>query len=105
AGDGPKVLLLGHLDTVFEPDSPFQRFERVGEHAARGPGVIDMKGGNVILVAALKALAQTGGLDGMHLVVVLTGDEETPGKPLATSRAALIEAAQGADVALGFEDG
>src|SRR5688500_4831178 len=47
---GPKVLLIGHLDTVFEPDSPFQKFERLDGNTARGPGIIDMKGGNVIIV-------------------------------------------------------
>lgn len=104
AGPGPTVLLLGHLDTVFAPDSPFQRFERVGDHA-HGPGVIDMKGGDVIIVAGLKALVEAGALDGLHLIVVMMGDEESPGKPLKASRAALIEAARGAAVAIGFEDG
>ena len=54
---GPRaaVLLIGHLDTVFEPESPFQRFERVDEKTARGPGVIDMKGGDVVMISALKA--------------------------------------------------
>ena len=46
--------LLGHLDTVFEPDHPFQRFDRLSEKTARGPGIIDMKGGDVIIVQALK---------------------------------------------------
>ncbi|HUS65744.1 MAG TPA: M20/M25/M40 family metallo-hydrolase [Kofleriaceae bacterium] len=105
AGSGPKVLLIGHLDTVFEPDSPFQRFERLGPDSARGPGVIDMKGGDVIIVFALKALATAGLLDGMHLVVVMTGDEEAPGNPRETSRAALLEAARGCAAAIGFEDG
>src|SRR5687767_9130877 len=51
-GPGPKLLLIGHLDTVFEPNSPFQRFERLDDSTARGPGIIDMKGGDVIRVAA-----------------------------------------------------
>src|SRR5688500_14179257 len=55
-GPGPRILLIGHLDTVFEPDSPFQKFERVGGNMARGPGVTDMKGGDVIIIQALKAL-------------------------------------------------
>ena len=105
AGSGPKVILVGHLDTVFEPDSPFQRFERLGPDSARGPGIIDMKGGDVIIVFALKALATAGLLDGMHVVVVMTGDEEAPGDPRSTSRAALIEAAAGCAAAIGFEDG
>lgn len=104
-GPGPKILLIGHLDTVFEPDSPFQKFERVGETAARGPGIIDMKGGNVIIVQALKALAAAGALKAMHVVVVMTGDEESAGDPQALARRALVEAAQGASAAIGFEDG
>jgi glutamate carboxypeptidase len=102
---GPKVLLIGHLDTVFEADSPFQKFERLDNNRARGPGVIDMKGGNVIIVTALKALKAAGLLDSLHLVVVLTGDEEDGGRPLRVARAALVQAAQGAVAAIGFEDG
>lgn len=105
AGPGPKVLLIGHLDTVFEADSPFQRFERIDEATARGPGIIDMKGGDVIIVQALKALRAAGLLPPMHVVVVMTGDEEAPGRPLSRSRAALVEAARGAAIAMGFEDG
>lgn len=105
AGTGPKVLLIGHLDTVFEPDSPFQKFERLGESAARGPGVIDMKGGNVMMVQALNALHHADALRGAHVVVVLTGDEESAGEPQAAAREALVSAAQGAVAAVGFEDG
>ncbi len=104
-GRGRRLLLIGHLDTVFEPDSPFQRFARLDESTARGPGIIDMKGGDVILVHALKALAKAGVLEGMNLTVVMTGDEEDPGEPLQAARAALLEAARRADVAIGFEDG
>src|SRR5262245_39216488 len=49
-GSGPKVLLIGHLDTVFERDSPFQKFERFNATTARGPGIIDMKGGDVVMI-------------------------------------------------------
>ena len=105
AGRGPKILLIGHLDTVFEPDSPFQKFERIDEKTARGPGIIDMKGGDVIIVQALKALDAAGVLKDMHVTLVLTGDEEDAGRPLSMARAALVAAAKGADVALGFEDG
>jgi glutamate carboxypeptidase len=104
-GTGPRILLIGHLDTVFEPDSPFQKFERVSLTAAKGPGITDMKGGNVVMLHALKALQSTGQLKSMNIVVVLTGDEESAGRPLTQSRAALVKAAQGADVAIGFEDG
>jgi glutamate carboxypeptidase len=104
-GPGPKILLIGHLDTVFEPDSPFQKFERVDANMARGPGIMDMKGGNVIIVQAMKALREAKLLEGMHVVVVLTGDEEAAGRPLARARAALLAEAKGAAVAMGFEDG
>ena len=104
-GPGPRVLLIGHLDTVFEPDSPFQKFERLSATAARGPGTTDMKGGNVVMLQALKALNSAGILKSMNIVVVITGDEEAAGRPLSAARAALVKAAQGAVVAIGFEDG
>jgi glutamate carboxypeptidase len=105
AGTGPRLLLIGHLDTVFEPSSPFQRYERLSETSARGPGIIDMKGGDVIIVHALKALKAAGVLDRMAIAVVMTGDEEHPGEPVAEARRALVDAAQGAACALAFEDG
>jgi glutamate carboxypeptidase len=105
AAPGPKLLLIGHLDTVFEADSPFQKFERIDQRYARGPGIIDMKGGNVIIVQAMKALQSIGALDSMHIVVVLTGDEEDAGDPVSLARAALLDAAKGAAAAIGFEDG
>ena len=104
-GPGRKILLIGHLDTVFEPSSPFQRFERLNDSTARGPGIIDMKGGDVILLHALKALKDGGLLDRMNVTVVFDGDEEDSGLPRSVARAALVTAAQGAAVALGFEDG
>jgi glutamate carboxypeptidase len=104
-GKGPRVLLIGHLDTVFEPQSPFQRFARLSDHAAKGPGVTDMKGGNVVMIHALRALRTAGVLDALEVHVVLTGDEEKSGRPLSAAREALRGAAEGAVVALGFEDG
>lgn len=104
-GGGPRVLLIGHLDTVFEPDSPFQRFERPDDTTARGPGTTDMKGGNVVMLLALGALAEAGVLDRIQVRAVLTGDEENPGDSLRLARRDLVEAAEWADVALGFEDG
>jgi glutamate carboxypeptidase len=104
-GSGRRVLLIGHLDTVFEPDSPFQRFQRIDERTARGPGIIDMKGGDVVMIHALKALHAVKALDRLHVTVVMTGDEELTGEPLSAARAALIDAAKQAEVAIGFEDG
>src|SRR3954469_7933349 len=104
-GKGPRIILIGHLDTVFEPDSPFQKFQRVDDKTAKGPGIIDMKGGDVIIIAALKALKAAGALADMNVVVVMTGDEEDAGDPQDAARAALVDAAKGAQYALGFEDG
>ena len=104
-GSGPRIILIGHLDTVFEKDSVFQRYQVMDERLARGPGIIDMKGGDVIIIAALKALKKAGALDPMNVIVVMTGDEEDAGDPQALARAALVNAAKGAKYALGFEDG
>ena len=101
-GRGKRVLLIGHLDTVFEPDSPFQGWKRTGD-TVEGPGVGDMKGGNVIMLAALKAMHVAGVLKTADITVVLTGDEENPGAPLSIARADLIAAGRASDVALDFE--
>jgi len=100
-----KLLLIGHLDTVFEPNSPFQTYTRVDNNHATGPGIADMKGGNVIMLRALAALREVGALEQLDITVVLTGDEELSGRPLALSKQALIDAAQYADIAIGFENG
>ena len=104
-GSGPGILLIGHLDTVFEEDSPFQRFERLSDSVVRGPGVIDMKGGNVIIVLALQSLQSVGLLEDLNIAVVLHGDEEQSGEPLSLARQTLVQLAQTADIAIGFEDG
>ncbi|MBO3697629.1 M20/M25/M40 family metallo-hydrolase [Roseivirga sp. E12] len=104
-GKGPKIMLIGHLDTVFEPDSPNQEWRQVDENTIKGPGIADMKGGDVIILQALSALHAQGILKDMNIWVVMTGDEELSGKPLSESKKALIEAAKWADVALGFENG
>jgi glutamate carboxypeptidase len=101
-GKGKRLLLIGHLDTVFEPDSPFQGWKRTGD-IVEGPGVGDMKGGDVVIVAALRAMHAAGTLKTADITVVLTGDEEKPGEPLADARADLIAAAKVSDVALDFE--
>lgn len=104
AGRGPHVLLIGHIDTVFEPNHPFQRWQRVDENIARGPGAADMKGGIVVALAALDALRQVKLLDSLQLTVVLHGDEEDPGRPLDLARRDLIAAAKAADIAIGLEN-
>lgn len=102
-GGGKNILLIGHLDTVFEADSPFQTFVREGSRAT-GPGVGDDKGGVVVIIAALRAMQAAGTLEGSNITVFLTGDEERPGAPLEVARRELIEAGRFADYALEFEN-
>ena len=93
-------MLIGHLDTVFEADSPFQTFERNGTMAYAGGN--DMKG-ECRNSYALKALHDLNLLKDATITVAYTGDEERTGKPLSISRKDLIEAAKASDIALGFE--
>ncbi len=88
---GKKMLLIGHLDTVFEPDSPFQNWSRAGNWGA-GPGAADDKGGMVVMVAARRAMQAAGTLRGADIEIVLTGDEEDSGNPIETARRDLIAA-------------
>ena len=100
-GRGKRMLLIGHLDTVFEADSPFQRWVRRGNDG-EGPGAGDDKGGMAVIVAALRAMQAAGTLKNADITVFLTGDEEDAG-PLAITRKDLIAAGKWADVALDFE--
>jgi glutamate carboxypeptidase len=100
---GKRLLLIAHLDTVFEPDSPFQRWVRDGDRA-HGPGSGDDKGGDAVIIAALRAMQAAGTLKSANITVFLTGDEEDAGRPLAISRRDLIAEGRKADVALDFED-
>lgn len=102
---GLKLLLIGHLDTVFELDSPFQSSTMVNDTVMKAPGVADMKGGDVIIILAMQALKDAGALKNMSVEIVMTGDEEKSGSPLELSKKDLIDAAKWADVALGFENG
>jgi len=72
-----QVLLCGHYDTVFEQNDPFQTCRCVDENTLHGPGVTDMKGGIVVLLAALQALEATPEAAGLGWEVLLTPDEET----------------------------
>jgi glutamate carboxypeptidase len=101
---GQRVLLIGHMDTVFEPFSPFRTFVRNGD-AATGPGVHDMKGGLVVMLSALKALHAAKALDDRTITVFVTADEEMPGEPASISRGEFVEAGKRADATLCFESG
>jgi glutamate carboxypeptidase len=91
------IALIGHLDTVFPPGA-FEGFMR-DDDVVRGPGVLDMKGGLVVVAFALRAIAATRGLRGIcPLRLIIVADEEV-GSPegkgviereVAGSRAALV---------------
>ena len=105
---GKRILAIGHMDTVFEPASPFQKYSIVPNtdgKVATGPGVNDMKGGLIVLLDALEAMKAAGALDHTEITVVLSGDEEGHGIPASISRKDMIDAAQHADLALEYETG
>ena len=97
-----RLLLIGHLDTVYEPDSPFQRWTRKGNDG-EGPGAGDDKGGMAVMIAALRAMKAAGTLKTANIEIVLTGDEEDSGNPIELARRDLIAAGKRADAALDFE--
>jgi glutamate carboxypeptidase len=99
---GKKIFLVGHLDTVFEPDMPANPFRKLNDSIATGQGVNDMKGGNVIIFAALQALENAGLLENTTITAYFTGDEEKTGHPMEVSRADFIERGKNHDVAIKF---
>ena len=100
---GKKLFLIGHLDTVFEPDMPANPFTMLNDSTATGQGVTDMKGGDVVMVIALQALQAQGLLKDANIIAYLTGDEEHAGSPREVSRGDFIETAKQTDIALAFE--
>ena len=108
AGRGKRLLLLGHLDTVFEPGNTTPAWEPQLDadgtvSQIKGQGVSDMKGGDVVIVEALRALQRVGALDDTRIAVLLTGDEEEAGTPKSISRGDLVQLAKRSDVVLSFE--
>lgn len=95
---GKRVLLIGHLDTVL----PFREFRIEGDKAF-GSGTSDIKGGDLIIIYALRALHAAGALADTQIIVVMTGDEEAVGRPLEVARQELFDAAKRSDLALAFE--
>jgi len=104
-GKGKKILLIGHLDTVFEEDSPFQSYKMLNDSIMHGPGASDMKGGDVVIILAMQALHDAGLLKDLTIEIVMTGDEELNGEPIELSKKDIVDAAIRADIALGYEDG
>jgi glutamate carboxypeptidase len=103
---GKRLLLIGHMDTVFEPSSSFQKYAIVPNtdgDVATGPGIADMKGGLVIMLSALRAMQEAGALEKTEIRIVLSGDEERFGAPVELARRDLIAAAKESDVAMEFE--
>jgi glutamate carboxypeptidase len=101
-GHGQRALMIGHLDTVFEPSSPFQKWVRTGD-SAEGPGSNDMKGGDIVILSALRALKESGALDRIDVTAIFSGDEERVGEPVAIARRDMVLAAKQSDYALDFE--
>ena len=100
---GKRLFLIGHLDTVFEPDMPANPFTMLNDSTATGQGVNDMKGGDVVVIMALKALEQAGLLKNTEITAYFTGDEEHAGYPREVTRGDFINRAKQADIALAFE--
>ncbi len=99
---GKKLFLIGHLDTVFKKDMPFSPFTYLNDSTATGQGANDMKGGDVLVFASLKALHELGLLEGRTITVYFMGDEESSGNS-DLSRKDFIERAKSHDIALGYE--
>jgi glutamate carboxypeptidase len=100
---GKKIFIIGHLDTVFEPDMAFSPYKKLNDSTATGQGVNDMKGGDVIVILALQALQSLNLLNDANITVYFTGDEEKAGLPNTVSRKDFIDRAKTCDVALAFE--
>lgn len=100
---GKKLFLIGHLDTVFEKEMTFAPYTYLNDSTITGQGVNDMKGGDVVVIAALQALQAQKLLDNATITAYFTGDEESAGKPTSVSRKDFIDRAKTHDVALAFE--
>ncbi|MDO8995749.1 MAG: M20/M25/M40 family metallo-hydrolase [Sediminibacterium sp.] len=100
---GKKILLLGHLDTVFEPDMPSNPFTVLNDSTITGQGINDMKGGDVIIIAAMKAMHELNLLNNATITIYMTGDEENAGEPRSITRGDFIERAKQHDIVLAFE--
>jgi len=95
-----RVLLTGHMDTVFTADHPFQAQRWLDDHVLNGPGVADMKGGLAIMLAALQAVETWEGRAALGYDVVINSDEEVGS---ASSAALLRQTAAGKVAAFTYE--
>lgn len=99
---GKKIFIIGHLDTVFEKDMPFTPYTILNDSTATGQGLNDMKGGDVMAFASLKALHDLGYLEDRTITVYYNGDEESSGNE-EISRRDFIARAKNHDLALAYE--
>jgi len=99
---GKKIFIIGHLDTVFEKDMPFTPYTILNDSTATGQGLNDMKGGDVMAFASLKALHDLGYLEDRTITVYYNGDEESSGNE-EISRRDFIARAKNHDMALAYE--
>ncbi len=95
-----RILLTGHMDTVFPADHPFQRQTWLDGETLNGPGVADMKGGIAVMLHALMAFEQTASAGSLGYDVLINSDEETGS---LASAALIAELAAGKLAALTYE--
>jgi len=95
-----RVLLAGHMDTVYSADDPFQTLKMLNENTLNGPGVTDMKGGLVVMLHALMAFEQTDAASQLGWDVFINADEETGSN---TSHSLMLDIAQHCQAALLYE--
>ncbi|HSG34154.1 MAG TPA: hydrolase, partial [Sphingomonadaceae bacterium] len=97
---GRRILLTGHMDTVFPADDPFQDLAWIDDDTLNGPGAADMKGGIAVILAALKAFETSEAAAHIGYDVMINSDEETG----SLSSASLIrKLARGKYAALTYE--
>lgn len=95
-----QILFTGHMDTVFPADHAFQSLQWLDDGVINGPGVADMKGGIAVLLAALTAIENAGGLDNAGYQILINSDEEV-GSP--SSAGLIAQLAKGKLAALTYE--
>lgn len=95
-----RILLTGHMDTVFPADHPFQAQHWLDQDTLNGPGVADMKGGIAVMLAALGAAEAAGTIGSLGYDVMINSDEETGS---LASAALIAQLAQGKLAALTYE--
>lgn len=95
-----RILLTGHMDTVFPADHPFQGLKWLEDGVLNGPGVADMKGGIAVILHSLMAFEKTAHAGSLGYDVLLNSDEETGS---LASADLIAELAQGKIAALTYE--